>query len=185
MKKLLVILFVLGFWSLAAADESKSGGNVCYTENVKADKGSTFKVGVFVDNVDTLVAMQIPVYYRSEDVDLKCDSVSFVDTRLADQKLSFFKIEPVGKVAFFAFLAMTQLDPSSPMLNPGKGPVANIWFTAARDIKSGKVRLEGGPQAFLPHETIDYGYHFWVETSGEQVTREVDCEYRPGEITIK
>jgi len=182
LKKALVLIVVILLASTALADDVV---NFLTTESVEAKKGTSFPVKVNLKNQDQLVAMQVPIYYRSEDVDLVCDSISFVDTRLADQSLSFYRIEPVGKVAFFAFMAMTQLDPTKPELLPGDGTVAVMWFTAGKDIKSGTVTLESGPQAYFPHEWIDYSYHFWINPSPEESTQDVECKYTAGTIKIK
>ena len=185
MRKTLVLLMVFLLSGAALAGDTENPGNVLTAENVEINKGSVFPVKVLLANVDSLIAIQVPFYYRSEDVDLVCDSITFQGTRLAEQSLSFFKIEPVGKVAFFAFMSMTQLDPSKPMLIPGDGPIAVMWFTAGKEIKSGKVMLDSGPHVYYPHEWIDYSYHFWVKSTGEDVTRDVDCAYKPGYITVK
>jgi hypothetical protein len=185
LKKVFLVAILLALSAVSFAEEEINGGNVLYTENVEANKGSSFPVSVSLRNIDTLVAIQVPIYYRSENVNLVCDSIAFVDTRLGEQPLSFSKIEPVGKVAFFAFMAMSQLDESKPMLNPGDGPIATLWFTAAGDIKAGVVTLDSGPHAYYPHEWIDYSYHFWVLQEGVESTLEVDCAYKPSTITVK
>lgn len=184
MKKALVLISILMLSAAALAEDAVTKGNVCSTESVEAQKGSSFPVKVLLTNIDTLIAIQVPIYYRSEDVDLVCDSISFVGTRLQGQTASFFKIEPVGKVAFFAFMSMIQIDPAKQMLAPGKGPIAVMWFTAGKDIKSGKVTLDSGPNAYLPHEYVDYSYHFWSRTV-EDLTKDVVCAFTPGYITVK
>lgn len=162
------------------AESEKKGGNVCYTESVEVEKGTSFPVKVFVNNVDTLAGMQVPIYYRSEDVDLTCDSISFVGSRCSDFALSLPLIEPVGKTAFFAFISMTDPKEDHPPLYPGDGLVATLWFTAPKDIKSGKVELASGPNAIYPHEKIDYSYLFWTPRAEQR-----ECTYKPGYITVK
>jgi len=68
---------VLSLVAVAVAQEEGTApkGNICYTENVEVEKGTSFPVKVFVNNVDTLAGMQVPIYYRSDVVDLKCDSM--------------------------------------------------------------------------------------------------------------
>ncbi|MEE9553493.1 MAG: hypothetical protein V3W18_04275 [candidate division Zixibacteria bacterium] len=183
MRKSLVLILIVALSGIASAGDS--GKNICYTEDIEVKKGTSFAVPIILDNSDSLVALQLPVYYRSEDVDLVCDSVSFVDTRLAGESMTFFKIEPVGKVAFFVYMSMIQIDPTKSLLNSGKGPIAKLWFTANSDIKPGKVTIDSGPHAYYPHEWIDYGYHFWVMGAGEELTIDVDCEFKPGNITVK
>lgn len=174
-----VILFLAA--SIAAQDEAGlTKGNTCYTESVEVEKGTSFPVKVFVDNVDTLAGMQVPIYYRSEDVDLKCDSISIAGSRCSAFALDLELIEPVGKTAFFAFISMTDPKEEKPPLYPGSGMVATLWFTAPEDTKSGKVELYSGPTAVYPHEKIDYSYLFWTPTAEQK-----ECTYKPGYITVK
>ena len=182
MSKLLVcaLIFALAAGVVAQETGMKPKGNVCYTESVEVAKGTSFPVKVFVDNVDTLAGMQVPIYYRSEDVNLVCDSISFVDSRCKDFALALPLIEPVGKTAFFAFISMTDPNEEHPPLFPGDGLVATLWFTAPKDIKSGRVELYSGPNAIYPHEKIDYSYLFWTPTAEQK-----DCTYKPGYITVK
>ena len=154
--------------------------NVCYAEDVQAVKGTSFPVKVFVANIDTLAGMQVPIYYRSEDVDLKCDSVTFNGSRCAGFALSDSKIEPKGKTVYFAFINQTDPSKDIPPLIPGEGLVATLWFTAPKDIKAGKVMLESGPNVYLPHEKIDYSFLFWTPEA-----EQVDCLYKAGYITVK
>ncbi len=182
MKRVLILVFLLALSMKVMAQEKQTEmkGNVCYAESVEAQKGTSFPVKVFVHNVDTLVAFSVPIYYRSDEVDLKCDSVSFSGSRAEHFSLSFFKIEPVGKVVFFAFLWVTDPEQTVPPMPPGDGIVADLWFTAPKDINSGKVELTSGPNAFFPHEYVSYGYEF---TNPE--ADKVDFEYMPGFITVK
>jgi hypothetical protein len=166
--------------AVAEEKEAAKAGNVCYTENVEITKGTSFPVKVFLANVDTMAGMQVPIYFRSENINIVCDSVTFLGSRCAHFGLNDYKIEPVGKTVYFAFIYM--VDPSqevAPLL-PGDGLVATLWFTAPADTKSGAVALESGPNAFLPNPKIDYGYHFWTPAA-----LEVDCAFKTGTIKIK
>ncbi len=182
MKKILVAVFVLflAVTIFAQEEESEPAGNVCYTESVEVEKGTSFPVKVLVNNVDTLAGMQVPIYYRSENVDLICDSVSFVGSRCSEFALNLPLIEPVGKTAFFAFISMTDPNEEHPPLFPGDGMVATLWFRVPKDTKSGKVELYSGPNAIYPHDKIDYSYLFWTPTAEQK-----DCTYKPGYVTVK
>jgi hypothetical protein len=176
----LILLLTLPGFALAQEEQEEIKANTCYTESVEVEKGTSFPVKVFLNNVDTLAAFSVPIYYRSETVDLECDSVTFHGSRAEHFSLSFFKVEPVGKVVFFAFLWVTDPDEEVPPLGPGEGMVAELWFTAPEDIKAGKVELDSGPNAFFPHEHVDYSYEFTTPMAVE-----VDFEYTPGLITVK
>jgi hypothetical protein len=160
------------------------GGNVssntCYTEDVLAGPGTSFSVGVYVDNSDTLVGMQIPVYYKSDDVNLICDSVSFAGSRCRGFSVQFFKIDPDGGIVFLAMLNTGASSDLPGALYPGKGKVATLWFTAPAKSGVGTVVLQSGPDVRFPHERINYGYLFWKPSAAQ-----VDCRYEAGNITLK
>lgn len=182
MRYLLIVAIVLLLMAVAVAQEEGNvpKGNTCYAENVEVQKGTSFPVKVFVNNVDTLAGMQVPIYYRSDVVDLKCDSISIAGSRCADFALDLQLIEPVGKTAFFAFISMTDPKQDKQPLFPGEGLVATLWFTVPEDVKPGKVELYSGPNAIYPHEKIDYSFLFWTPAAEQK-----DCTYIPGYITVK
>lgn len=182
MRKSLAFVMVIGICGTLAAEEGAAppSKNVCYLESVEVNKGASFPVGVFVNNVDTLAGMQVPIYYRSEDINIICDSVTFDGSRCVKFGFNDFKIEPVGKTVYFAFIYMVDPNKEVDPLMPGDGKVATLWFTAPKDAKSGKLSLESGPNAYLPNPRIDYGYHFWTPSA-----LEVDCEYKPATVTVK
>jgi len=174
------LVLVLAGSALAQNKHEAVKENLCYTESIRAERGTSFAVKVYVNNVDTLVGMQVPIYYRSDDVNLRCDSVTFGGSRCEHFSMSFFKIEPEAKVVFFALLNMSDPEKGAPALYPGDGLVARLWFTAPEDSRSGKVVLESGPDVYLPHDRINYGYLFWTPTAIQ-----VKCSYLPGNITLK
>lgn len=182
MRKFLVFVLLLVFWGISFAEEKQvsKNENVCYTESVETAKGASFPVKVFVNNVDTLAGMQVPIYYRSENISLKCDSVSFKDSRCRYFAFNDSKIEPVGRTVYFAFILMTDPSQNVAPLAPGDGLVATLWFTAPKDVKAGQVKLDSGPNAFFPDERIDYSFLFWTPRA-----EQVNCVYQPGTITIK
>ena len=186
MRRFILFVLLLGLWEISVAEEKKvetkaePQGNVCYTENVEVAKGSVFGVKVFVKNVDTLAGMQVPIYYRSENINLKCDSVSFVGSRCSNFALNDVKIEPVGKTVYFCFIAVVDPSQNVAPLAPGDGLVATLWFTAPSEGPSGKVKLDSGPNAFFPHEKIDYSFLFWTPQA-----QQVECSYKEAYITLK
>ncbi len=185
LKKTLVLALVISLPGFSLAQEGQKEqkeikGNICYTESVEVEKGTSFPVKVFLTNVDDLAAFSVPIYYRSDTVNLQCDSVTFHGSRAEHFSMSFFKIEPVGKTVFFAFIWVTDPQQEVPPLGPGEGKVADLWFTAPKDIEAGKVELDSGPNAFFPHEFADWSYTF-----STQLAEEIDVEYIPGYVTVK
>ena len=182
MRKFLVFVLLLGLWEISSAQEKQAmpAGNVCYTENAEAVRGGVLGVKVFIKNADTLGGMQVPIYYRSEDVNIKCDSVSFAGSRCIEFALNDSKIEPVGKTVYFAFIAVVDPSQNVQPLLPGDGLIATLWFSIPKDCKPGKIKLDSGPNAFYPHEKIDYSFLFWTPAA-----QQVDCSYKEGYITIK
>ena len=167
--------------SAMAQNEYKAAGeNLCYAESIEVERGVSFAVRVYVSNTDTLVGMQVPIYYHSDDMNLRCDSVTFDESRCRDFSMTFFKIDPDERVVFFALLNMNDPEKGIAALYPGKGPVARLWFTAPEDGASGTVALESGPDAYFPHDRINYGYLFWTPAAIQ-----VKCDYSPGNITLK
>jgi len=170
-KWILIILTVICGVSRAA----DKGQDICYTGNVAAEKGASFSVGVYVKNADTLAGMQIPIYYRSEKVNLRCDSVSFHNSRCAEFTIKDYRIEPLGKTIYFALI-----DTRGRLLAPGDGLVATLWFTVDSASPGGRVELFSGPKAYLPDEYIDFSYLFWLPSS-----QQIDFQYKAGYITVK
>jgi len=172
----------MGFWAISSAEDIQipKDKNVCYTENVEIGKGASFPLKVLVSNVDTLAGMQVPIYFRSENVDIRCDSVSFVNSRCSNFAFNDAKIEPVGKTVYFAFIFTVDPNQVVTPLYPGDGLVATLWFTAPKETHDGVIKLDSGPNAFFPNPRIDYGYHFWTPSA-----LEVEFLYVPGSITVK
>lgn len=170
----LYLLVSIAIVSLEASSDA-GGINRCYTADATAKRGSSFSVGFFLENADTLAGMQVPIYYRSDDIDLICDSVSFDGSRAADFTLNDYKIKPAGKTVYFVLI-----DTGGKLIPPGKGLIARLWFTAPKSGGSGKVELSSGPGTFMPDELVDYGYLFWLPSA-----QQVNCSYKAGHISIK
>jgi hypothetical protein len=172
-KILICLVFLAG--TAMAQEKETVGANLCYAENVTAAKGSSFSVGVFVNNVDTLAGMQVPIYYSSDEVDLSCDSVTFHNSRCADFTVKDFNIEPDGKIAYFVLIDMLRKK-----LPPGEGPVASLWFTAREKAGSGTVELRSGQGSSYPDEKLDLSYLFWQPSS-----QQIEFPYKAGKIVIE
>lgn len=174
------LVLVLAGSALAQDEGGLIKENICYTESIEAERGTSFAVRVYVSNLDTLAGMQVPIYYRSGEADLSCDSVTFHGSRCESFSMNFSRIEPEEKIVFFALLNISDPEKGVAALYPGDGPVARLWFTAPESNSPGRVILESGPDAYLPHDRINYGYLFWNPAAVQ-----VKCSYRPGIITLK
>jgi len=185
LKALLISLLLLLMVGVCFADDDAGEviQNVCYTESVEVEKGESFPVKVFLANADTLEGMQVPIYYRSEDVKLSCDSITFTDSRCEMYPIATSQIDSLGRVAFFAFVAMSMTNVKIDPLFSGEGLVAILWFTVPEDANSGKVELYSGENAVLYHPKVDYSYMFW--TPGPENPEKKDFLYKPGYITVK
>lgn len=170
-----LIIFMTATALSWAGEGAGKTGNTCYTESVTARKGVPFGVGVYVNNRDTLAGMQVPIYYRSDSIELRCDSVNFAGSRAVSFNISDFKIEQESQIVYFVLI-----DTGGKTLPPGDGLVATLWFTPLKSSQSGKVELFSGPDAFLADSNIDYSYLFWLPSA-----KQVECEYKAGYITVK
>ena len=170
-----ILIFLTVYVGVAAGGDDSNSTCTCYTQDVVAERGTPFSVGVFVNNTDTLAGMQIPVYYRSETVKLCCDSVTFQDTRCSGFVSKIQKIDPTWRIVYFVVIGN-----GGEILPPGDGLVANLWFTADKKAASGRVELFSGPNAYIPDEKINYSFLFWSPTA-----RQVNCQYKPGFITVR
>jgi hypothetical protein len=59
-------------------------GNVVWTEKAVAKPGETFALKVYIATIDTLAGVQIPLFFRNDNIKLICDSVSFEGGLLED-----------------------------------------------------------------------------------------------------
>jgi hypothetical protein len=54
-----------------------SNANTVWMNKVAAKPGESFALRVNITNVDTLAGAQVPIFFRSDNIKLICDSVSF------------------------------------------------------------------------------------------------------------
>ncbi len=177
----LFCLFTCLFFSASAlADDPKFETNTVYVDEVTAKPGDHFAVKVKVFSVDSLAGCQVPIFFRHENIDLWCDSISFADSRMEYFGFDDIKLpqtEKDDKVAYFAFIATIDPDVYVDPLLPGDGLLATLFFTAPKDCPEGVVELTRG---MIPHPHISFVFSMW-----DQNGQEVDSEFIGSKITIK
>jgi len=182
----LIACFVMASMALAdepmkkPADKPKYNTNTVYFEKVTAKPGDHFAVKVYLFNPDTLSGCQVPVFYRSDEINLLCDSISVVGSRCDYFMFQDIKIPQSAeedKVAYFSYI--DTIDPKTYInpLAPGDGLLATIYFTAPKDCPEGVVKLTRG---MIPHPHISFIFSVW-SPMGE----EVDGTMEESEIIIK
>jgi hypothetical protein len=182
----LIAYFVMASMALAdepmnkPADKPKYTTNTVYFDKVTAKPGDHFAVKVYMFNTDTLSGCQIPIFYRSDKINLLCDSISVVGSRCDYFMFQDIKIPQTAeddKIAYFSYI--DTIDPKTfidPLL-PGDGLLATIYFTAPKDCPEGVVKLTRG---MIPHPYISFIFSAWTP-HGE----EVNATFEESEITIK
>ncbi len=183
MKKAALFLFLLGYLiaGIAIADEPKDepkyDTNAFYFDKVTVKPGEHFAVNVYLFNVDTLCGMQVPIFYRSGEIKLYCDSVSFVDSRCKHFMFNDIKIPENDQTVYFSFIESINPKAIVESLYPGDGIVATVYFTAPEDCEEGTVKLTRG---MIPHPQISFTLGVW-----DKFGTELDIIFEESEITIK
>ena len=182
MKKIALLTLLIGLMLIVSvsAEKPKFTTNTVYMDTVTAKPGEQFAVKVYLFNVDTLAGCQVPVFFRSENIDLWCDSISFVDSRMKGFAFDDIKLpmEPKDdKVAYFSFI--NTIDPKVYVnpLPPGDGLLATLYFSAPKDCPSGTVPLTRG---MIPHPHLSFIFAVWTESGDE-----ADGEFIESDIHIK
>jgi len=165
--------------SLAGQDSTKAkyDNSTVYLEKVTAKPGEHFAVKVYLFNTDTLAGLQVPIFYRAENINLYCDSLSLLGSRCEYMMFNDVKIPEGDKIVYFSFI--NTIDPKQFIdpLPPGDGLLATIYFTAPKDSKEGEVKLARG---MIEHPHISYTFALWDKIGGE-----VNSTFEDGIITIK
>ncbi|MCP4580891.1 MAG: hypothetical protein GY839_04690 [candidate division Zixibacteria bacterium] len=182
MKKVAILTLLVCFLaaSIALADSENYKTNTVYLDKVTAKPGEHFAVKIYLFNTDTLSGCQIPVFYRSENIDLYCDSISIVGSRMEYFMFDDIKLpqtEEDDKVAYISFIDTINPKVYVDALQPGDGLVATVYFTAPEDAPEGVVKLTRG---MIPHPHISFIFAVW-----DPMGNEVDGDFIDGEIIIK
>lgn len=174
----LISVFILS--SFLYADDPKYDVNTVYMDKVTARPGDHFAVNIYIFNVDTLSGCQVPIFFRSDDIKLWCDSISFEGSRMSHFMFNDVKLpqtEEDDQVAYFSFIATIDPDVYIDPLSPGDGLLATLYFTAPEDCPEGAVHLKRG---MIPHPQISFIFAVWNPNGDEQ-----EGELIESEITIK
>jgi len=178
-KKLILLTTAVCFLlaGFAIAQEAAYHTNTVYFEKVTAKPGEHFAVNVYLFNTDTLAGMQVPTFYRSEKIDIYCDSVSFAGSRCEYMMFRDVKIPEDDKVVYFSFINTINPNKLIDPLPPGDGLIATIYFTAPDNCDEGTVKLARG---MIPHPHISFIFAVWNMTGNE-----LDSDFEESEIIIK
>jgi hypothetical protein len=164
------------------AKKPKYTTNTVYLDKVTAAPGEHFGVKVYLFSTDTLAGMQVPIFFRSETIDLYCDSVSFEGSRcqymmFEDVKIPEDEEGKQTKVVYFSFINTIDPEKYIDPLPPGEGLVATIYFTVPKDAPEGVVPLTRG---MIPHPHISFIFSVW-----DHYGEEADGTFEENEIIIK
>ena len=174
----LLVCFLASSIALAESEDYKT--NTIYFDKVTAKPGEHFAVKVYLFNTDTLSGCQVPTFYRSENIDLYCDSISIIGSRCEYFMFDDIKLpqtEEDDKIAYFSFIDTVNPKVYVDALPPGDGLLATMYFTAPKDAPEGSVKLTRG---MIPHPHISFIFAVW-DTGGN----EVDGDFIESEIIIK
>ncbi len=177
---LFCLIAVFALSASAVADDPKFDITTVYVDEVTAKPGEHFAVKVNVFNTDSLGGCQVPIFFRHEEIDLWCDSISFAGSRMeyfAFDDVKLPETEKDDKVAYFAFIATIDPDVYIDALPPGDGLLATLYFTAPKESPKGTVELKRG---MIPHPHISFIFYLW-----DGMGNEVDSEFKGSTITIK
>jgi hypothetical protein len=177
---LLTLLVGLLLATNLLAGKPKFNTNTVYMDTVTGKPGQQVKVNVYLYNVDSLAGCQVPIFFRSDKIDLWCDSISFVDSRMKYFEFNDVKLpmdDKEDKVAYFSFI--NTIDPKVYVdpLAPGSGLLASLYFTIPKDSPEGVVELKRG---MIPHPHISFIFAVWTQ-DGE----ETDGEFIESVIRVK
>lgn len=182
MNKILLaaLALLLCLAAVTMAEDQKFNTNAVYFDTVTAKPGEHFAVRAYLFNVDTLSGLQVPIFYRSDQINLWCDSISVEGGRCQYFMFDDIKLpesEKDDKVAYFSFIDTINPKVFVDPLPPGNGLLATLYFTAPEDSPEGTVMLTRG---MIPHPHISFIFSLW-----DPMGDEIDSEFIGSEIIIK
>lgn len=127
-------------------------------------------VKVVLVNQDTLAGFQIPLYFETLGENIKCESISFVGTRVAQFEFLNSSIDTMTKTLYLEGTYQLNSESSVSPLLPGIGPIARLYVMLLRPFQGKGITITKGA---IAKSDRDRGFLFW-NTRAE----EVDCSFK-------
>ena len=166
-KTLLILAGLLLLVSISMAESNRCSFNSF--ERV-GDSRSNIAIEINITNHDTLAGFQIPFSYMDDNLDLVCDSISFINSRCAGFDALDAQIDNESKSALIMGIYQTNPAVDKQPLLPGRGLIARAYFTI-NDIDDrriqGKKQLRFIKKRFTNNAAI-LDFSFW-KPDGESV----------------
>ncbi|MCP4582483.1 MAG: hypothetical protein GY839_12805 [candidate division Zixibacteria bacterium] len=159
-KAVLTLIAILLCISFAAAESNR-----CSFGNFHRINSDQFSVAIKIANHDTLGGFQVPFSFDNDDVEMSCDSVSFIDSRCGHFDFLNAKIDNESKSLLVMGIYQTNPAVEATPLLPGNGMVARAYYTitsangggngnARRNIRFAKKKFR------MTDNTMDFS--FWT-----------------------
>lgn len=122
----LVMTIVSIFFMLSAA---MAGNNRCSFGGFEELGNNQFAINISIANHDILAGFQIPFSFEDENIDMECDSISFVNSRCSN--FDFLEGQINNENKSILVMGIYQVNPAVEQdpLSPGHGLVAKAYFT--------------------------------------------------------
>ena len=161
MNRLLLSIGLIAWISVIALGSN----NVCEISTLVQNGNSSFYIGVYIENTDSLGGFQIPIHTDYEQNMVTCDSISFTGGRCEGFEFLDSKIDNEKQVVYITGIHVLIGEENHQPLAPGEGEVARIYFTYEGDPT--------GAPLIIRQDSYQMGankleYRFW-KPDGEEV----------------
>ncbi|MCP4580516.1 MAG: hypothetical protein GY839_02780 [candidate division Zixibacteria bacterium] len=108
---------------------ANAGNNRCSFGGFEELGINQFAIDISINNHDTLAGFQIPFSFEDEEIDMTCDSISFIESRCGNFDMLDGQINNENKSILI--MGIYQVNPAVEQdpLSPGHGLVAKAYFT--------------------------------------------------------
>lgn len=129
-----------------------------------------------IENQDTIAGFQIPLYMGILGNNVKCDSISFVGSRVSSFQFLNSKVDTVGRTLYLEGIYQLSADSAPIPLLPGTGTLAKLYFRIVGTPGENKLSLVKGA---IPDPIRDMSFQFWTPDA-----REVECSFKELEFDL-
>ncbi len=169
------LLFVL--MSVIYPAHSIAQSNSCSLGEVNIIDGGAFSVEIVVTNSDTLAGFQIPFSFDYGDIDVTCDSISYIGGDCENFASLETNIAEETKTVYLAVIQNTEPNNNNEPLYPGTHIVARAYFTLADVDQNQNLAFA---QTILADEYRDFSLLMWTPEA-----EEVPCSFDFGSLNIR